>query len=46
MTTQVVNAGTTTAVDTRTVLVVDLGISDAAIIISDFTSYTLSLGWY
>ncbi len=47
MTTQVVSGGVTSAVDTRTVLVVNLNISDAAVIVSDFSSTyaNVTFGW-
>jgi len=47
MTTQVVSDGVTSAVDTRTVLVVNLNISDAAVIVSDFSSTyaNVTFGW-
>jgi len=47
MTTQVVNAGVTSPADTRTVLVVNLNISDTAIVVTDFTtSYANTVyGW-
>ena len=47
MTTQVVIGGATSAVDTRTVLVVNLNVDDTAIVVSDFsTSYAnTNYGW-
>jgi hypothetical protein len=47
MTTQVVQGGYTSAVDTRTVLVINLNIDDTAIVVSDFsTSYSnTNYGW-
>ena len=47
MTTQVVVAGVTSLVDTRTVLVVNLNIADAAVIVSDFSSTyaNVTFGW-
>ena len=47
MTTQVVIGGATSAVDTRTILVVNLNVDDAAIVVSDFsTSYAnTNYGW-
>lgn len=47
MTTQVVSGGVTSAVDTRTVLVVNLNIADAAVIVSDFSSTyaNVTFGW-
>ena len=47
MTTQVVSDGVTSAVDTRTVLVVNLNIADAAVIVSDFSSTyaNVTFGW-
>jgi hypothetical protein len=45
MTTQVVSGGVTSAVDTRTVLVVDLNIDDTSIIVTDFSFNNLNSGW-
>lgn len=45
MTTQVVSGGVTSAVDTRTVLVVNLNVDDTSIIVTDFSFNNLNSGW-
>jgi hypothetical protein len=45
MTTQVVINGATSAVDTRTVLVVNLNVDDTSIIVTDFSFNNLNSGW-
>lgn len=45
MTTQVVIGGATSAVDTRTVLVVNLNVDDTSIIVTDFSFNNLNSGW-
>jgi hypothetical protein len=45
MTTMVSSNGVTSYADTRTVLVIDLQVDDAAVVVSDFSYNNINSGW-